>query len=399
MKPSSLLPVFHSTQNPHAHRVLSTSHKFSVCFVWALAGLSLLSGCDNISHEPNSGTAKEVTSILGEVQQKVDAMKTAQDAMIDTQKQQVTNDQKTMQLVSDSVYGAQYTNQQNPQQNEHTALVDKNLSSAAKSLPPASAEGQRQAIENLQLALSKSESDRAILEARFNQLNTEAEQLRGQAAALKEQVDQRQSKLDDASHQLDDKVGKLKDADATIRIKAAESEEARRQAQQEAAQHTRLRAATVFMVLGGLFIAGAVIATFLHVPGVLWPGIAAGAGMFGLGWAITYVEDLLQNPWFRYGLGGVALGSLGIGGWILYRAYATRRKSALDAKISTNMIGAVQDVRNDDTKTGTKVFAAIKPYLEEWHVDANGNPDHNLMDEIEKRLVAMNLKNPSFTHA
>ncbi|MDE3085057.1 MAG: hypothetical protein KGJ37_07585, partial [Verrucomicrobiota bacterium] len=181
-----------------------------------LISLLALTGC-HTPLQPNSGTAKEVTAILGDVKQQVDTMKKAQSEMIDAQKQQIENDQKTMQFVSDHIYGASYTNQQNPQKNPHTDLVDENLTAAAKSLPPVSAEGQRMAIENLQLALSKSESDRATLQARFNQLSAEAENLRGQRTALKEQVTQKESKLTDATQKLDANVTKLKDADAAIR--------------------------------------------------------------------------------------------------------------------------------------------------------------------------------------
>ncbi|MDE3085115.1 MAG: hypothetical protein KGJ37_07880, partial [Verrucomicrobiota bacterium] len=146
---------------------------------------------------------------------------------------------------------------------------------------------------------------------------------------------------------------------------------------------------------GGLLVAASVIAAFLHASTVLIPGIAGGAAMFALGWLITYVEDLLQKTWFQFGLAAAVLLALGIGGWIVHRSYVARKKAAMDDKISNNTIGAVQDARNDDAKTGSKVFEALEPYLKEWHVDEKGRPDFDLKDEIENRLVAMNLKNPS----
>jgi len=143
-----------------------------------------------------------------------------------------------------------------------------------------------------------------------------------------------------------------------------------------------------------LFIVLAVMATFLHVPGVLAVGMFTGFIVFALGWAITYVEDLLQHVWFQYVMGFSILGSVVAIVWVGIAAYKTRQKATLDSKGLTATIGALQEAKNDDARSGTTKFAAVKPHLAEWMVDDKGKPDLQLQAHIDQQLVQMNLKNP-----
>jgi len=304
---------------------------------------------------------------------------------------------KTAQFVADAVARSRYYNQQNLPSNSFTLLIDKELGAALTAGPPASAESQQQAIENLRLSLSKSEADKAALDAKLAQSQLQAENLRGQVQATNDNAEKARQEANKATVQVTQKIELLTGAEAQIKIKAAEADEARKTAQQEAAAHTRLKVAAICMSIGVAIIVLAVVATFLHVPGVLAGGGFTGAIVFALGWAITYVEDLLQHVWFQYVIGFSILGSIVAVVWMGIRALKARQKAALDAKGLTATIGALQEAKNDDARSGTTKFAAVKPHLAEWMVDDKGKPDLQLQAHIDQQLVQMNLKNPGDT--
>jgi hypothetical protein len=333
-----------------------------------------------------------VTKILGEVKDSFNTMKAGQQAFIDAQNAKSAKTQETLQYVADRVFTAQFANIQNPLQNPYTGLVDTNLILVQKVVPQASDEVKAQSIIDLQQALSKSQKDKDDLAAKYAELQKKADDLKATSDRLTVEVEQKKKDLETAATSTTATVTKLAGAEAAIKIKAAEADEARKQAQEEAASKARMKVAVTFMSVGGIIIVAAIVATILHVPGVLLTGLIAGAAMFTIGWLITYVEQLLNQKWFQYSLGGVLISGLILFGFMVYRALKQRKVAAMDSKISTNTIGALQDMKNDDVISNTKTFSAVVPYLNEWHRTADGAPDEAVQDEIDRRLVMMNLK-------
>ena len=345
-----------------------------------------------VTPPPNSGTATEVTKILGEIKDSFKSMKDDQQAFIEAQNAKNAKTQETLQYVSDRVFTAQFANNQNPLQNPYTGLVDTNLVLVQKIVPPASNEVKSQSIIDLQQALSKSQKDKDDLAARYAELQKKADDLKATSDKLSAEVEQKKKALEDVTNSANATVTKLADKEGEVRLKAAEAETARKQAQEEAASKARLKVAVVFMSVGGIIIVAAIVATIMHVFGVLLPGLVSGVAMFMIGWLITYVEQLLNQKWFQYTLGGVLVSGAVLFGFVIYRAMKQRKVAAMDSKISTNTIGALQDMKNDDVISNTKTFSAVVPYLNEWHRTTDGAPDKAVQDEIDRRLVTMNLK-------
>lgn len=351
----------------------------------------LLAGCNTVS-QPNSGTAKEVTAILQAVQTDVQAIKDKQHELTDAQAKKDQKAQETLQFISDRVFIAKYANFQTPVQSPYTQLVDLNLGLVQKVAPPASTEAKAQAILDLEQSLSQEKKDKEELQKRYNELAKKADELKVQSDQLATEVSNKKKELEDVTAKSNENVKKLADTEAQVRIKAAEAEEQRKIARTEAASKVRLKVASGFMVAGGVVVVAAIVATICHVAGVLLPGVVGGISFLLVGWLITYVEDLLLERWFQYTIGAVFVGGLLILGLVIFRALKQRKKAALDAKISTNAIGALQDLKNDDRTKGTDTFEKISPYLNEWHQTKDGKPDEEVQKEIDRRLVEMNLK-------
>ena len=355
----------------------------------------LLAGCPPAPVQPNSGTAAAVGDILKDVKASVDEMRKTNEAVATALNSLVQAHSKTEQFVADAVARSRYYNDQNPAQNSFTQLIGKELGTAAAAGPVASAESQQQAVDNLKLSLSQSEADKAALAAKLQQQLLEAENLRGQVKAKTQDADTAQAaaKVSDAA--VTAKVNELASAKTQIDINAAEADQARKDKDKEAAAHTRLKIAAGCMAAGVGIIVLAVVATFLHVPGVLAVGLFTGFIVFGIGWAITYVENLLEQVWFQWAMGIMIFGSVVAIVWVGVAALRTRKKAALTEKGFTAVVGALQDARNDDARFGTTKFAAVAPHLTEWMVDDRGQPDAQLQAHIDQKVVAMNLKNPN----
>jgi hypothetical protein len=344
---------------------------------------------------PNSGTAKEVTAILGEVRGQVDQMQKAQQEMMEAQHKLLTQVETTYQFISDRINNADFYNLKNNVQNEFTELVSKELVTVKTLLPPPSPESMLERERILQAALRKSEEDKKTLEAYNQRLALEAAHLKGQTDLLQSQVNEKEQTLTAKTLELNAKVTKLADAEADIRIKAAEANTARENAAKEAASKARLKVAMGFMYAGGIMIVASLILFLLaKLKEVLWPGIVGGITLILMGWSITYVEDLLQQLWFRITVGASMVGVIAIVIYMCVKAWKARKKAELDARISIGAIGALQEAKNDDAKLGTQKFTALAPHLEEWFVKDDGKPDEEVQREIDARLVAMNLKNP-----
>jgi hypothetical protein len=357
------------------------------------AALLLTAGCQTKT-PPNSGTASEVTTILKDVQGSVQDLKAKQDELLKAEADRKAAQAGRDQFISNHVNAAATVNSQNPQENEHTYIVGKELEPTLGLLPTPTAESQRQTMDNLKLALEKTEAARRELE-----LNYELE--RRKAAELKTEVDKtsaavavKEAALKETTVKLDSTVSVLANKEAEVRIAAAEAERQAALARKEAASKTRMKVAYGFMGLGGLIAVAAVVATILRVPGVLHAGLAGGGSLLLVGWIITYVEDLLQHTWFQVTVGVILLIVLVITAWISLRAIKTRKKAILDEKISTGATAAIQELKNDDAKLNTAHYEPLKAKLSEWFVDDDGKPDVEIAKEIDQRLVQMNLVNP-----
>lgn len=359
-----------------------------------LVALVLLTGCPPTP--PNSGTAEAVGQILKEVQASVQQMKDTSKAFYDAIDRQNQASTKSLQFIADRIEAARYYNVHNPQQNDYTLLIVPELAAAAGAgLPPPSGDVQQKAIDKLQLQNSQLEADKARVTAENAQLQLEAANLKGQVVATSQEADKARQTALQATATGTVTVGKLADADAKIRIQAAETERQNKMARDEAAAAARVKVATLFMIIGGVVLVAAVVATVMHVPGVLWPGLAGGGAAFLFGWLITYVEQLMQQSWFQPVAISLIVLCAGALAWTGVHTYRARQKATLAEKGFTAVIGGLQDAKNDDSRLGTAKFAAVKPHIQEWMVDDKGQPDLKLQAEVDKRLVAMNLKNPN----
>jgi uncharacterized membrane protein YgdD (TMEM256/DUF423 family) len=270
------------------------------------ASLSV-SGCQFFKQKPNSGTAEEVTVILNEVKSAVDDVNRKQTELIAAERARQEAAQNKDQFISNHVNAASVVNDQNPQSNEHTEIVGRELAPALPLLPPPTLESQARALQNLNLALDKSEASRRELELNYELEKRKSAELKGQVDATAEVVSKKEDELKSSTDKLDETVKTLADKEAEVRIQAAEAERQAVLARKEAASKTRLKVAYAFMGLGGLIVVGAIVATVLRVPGVLHAGLAGGGSLMLIGWIVTYVEDLLQHLWFQVTVGIVLL--------------------------------------------------------------------------------------------
>ena len=273
-------------------------------------------------------------------------------------------------------------------------LTGEKLKTAASLPGQPTPESQARVIEELRLALGNSQQDQTRLAAMLEEERKKADEAAAARDAALKEVGVATGQVQTATTALQTTATKLTSAEERARLDAAAAKDAQEAKAKAQAANTRLHIAYGFMGLGGLLIVAAIVATFLHVPGVLAGGLAGGGALLALGWLITVLEDLLHKLWFQIALGVVLLAALGIVGLLIYRAWKTRQKATMDAAIGQGTIGAIQEAKNDDAKLGSDVYASLRPYLKEWFVDDDGKPDTVIEKEIDQRLQALNLKNP-----
>jgi hypothetical protein len=365
-------------------------------FIVAIAACALATSCQHINPSAllNSGTMESINNELKTIQTNTGQLQTDNAALKEAIKQFQQSGKDTLQFLSDRVYSIDYYNTQNPVQNGNTLLIGKEILPAKALLPPPSDAALKTAINNLILQNNTLQTDKDKLQQNYATLQL-------QAAALKGQNDEKTSQLQAAQAKVDASVSVLAKNTSDLALAAAQADqlaksnaEAQKEADKQAAAKARIAVASKFMIVGGIICALAIAAAFLHAEAVLWPGLAGGGSLLGIGWLILYIENLMQQPWFKYSVGGVILFAASCLVWIGFKAYETRKKAKAHAALATNLLGIVQEVKNDDVKNGTHVFDTIAPYWNEWMVDDHGNPDSPLLGQIEDMLVKMNLINP-----
>jgi len=355
--------------------------------------LLLLSGCPQ-TVDLSTKSITEIKTLTTALGTQIGEVETGQKNLTQRQSEVDSANSLVRQNAANLIADASYVNARNIQ-NPYTFLTGVKLSLAAAAVGVDPVElNQRRIIEQIEYALSQSESDQATLRAQLEEERLKVEQTNTALIAAQEARGVAEKNLVTTTNKLvqvkDDLEGATDDAVlADEARKEAEAREAR-----ERAAKTRLHVAYGFMGMGGLLIVAAIVATVLHVPGVLAGGLAGGGALLVIGWLITALEDLLSQLWFRITLGAVVTAAVGIVAYLVVKALRTRTKATFDARISEGSTGAIQEVRNDDAKTGSNVYAALKPYLQEWFVDDNGNQDKTIAAEIDRRLEAMNLKIP-----
>ena len=348
-------------------------------------------GCALLNHPTaNSGTATAVNSVVADINTSVKELKTQQDALVTSVNALSTHFSDTNQFVSDRLAESLYANTNNPQPNGTTLLIASNLTEAATAIgvPPSTAVKDRE-IEDLKLALSTSAADAKTLATRNQDLLNQATALQGQTTLLTSQVTAKETALIAATATVDSKTNALSQANDQVKIKAAEAETARAEAAKEAAQKARLATARWFMLAGGALIALGIVGLFFHIPDA-WIASVAGAALLGTGWLISYVEDLLQQPWFRYGMDGLVVFGIGAGVWFAFRAF--QHKTAINTTQSAfeGLVGAVQSAASKDTA----LEAQLQPVLQEWLVTDKGIPDTAVVTAINAMAAKLNLTNP-----
>ena len=91
-------------------------------------------------------------------------------------------------------------------------------------LPNPPEEAQREIAEKLRLALSSSETGKAALQAKYEEVQAAATQLKGQIELVDHQVKEKETTLGDKNRALNGKVGELAQKSAEVDIKAKQAE-------------------------------------------------------------------------------------------------------------------------------------------------------------------------------
>ena len=363
----------------------------SLCRTSLLSIILAFGGCALFNHPTtNSGTATAVNSVVSDINTSIKSLKTQQDQLVTSVNALSTHFSDTNQFVSDRLAESLYANANNPQPNGTTLLIASNLTEAATAIgvAPSAAVKDRE-IEDLKLALSASAEDAKTLATRNQDLLTQASALQGQTVLLTGQVAAKEQALATATATVDSKTNALAQANDQVQIKAKEAETARLEAAKEAAQKARLATARWFMLAGGVLIALGVVGLFFHIPDS-WIASMAGLSLLLTGWAISYVEDLLQQTWFRYLLDGLVVFGIGAGVWFVIRAFQHKTAATTTQSAFEGLVGAVQSAASKDPV----LEAQLQPILQEWLVTDNGVPDTTVIAAINAMAAKLNLTNP-----
>ncbi len=382
--------------NAKRQPVSISSRSLVVLSLWSVC--LLLPGCSGGPRAVGSNTVAEIRTITTELGGKVDAVAANQHTLIARQAELETRTTEQMQFAADQVDGAILVNARNLD-SPQTRLAGEKLKTAADVLGPPTPDNARRVEEELTFALSASQQDQEKLRLLLAAERKDAKVIADARDAAWQSAGKAAEQLKVATATLQDTSKRLAAAEAQARLEAARAKDAQEARNAERAARTRQNIAYGFMGFGGLLIVAAIVATYLRVPGVLLGGLAGGGALLALGWMITVLEDLLQKSWFQIALGAVVLGALALAAYLGFQALKTRRKAAMDAAIGQGAIGAIQEAKNDDAKLGGEVYASLKPYLKEWFVDDEGKPDIAIEKEIDRRLQALNLKNPQGSEA
>ena len=195
--------------------------------------------------------------------------------------------------------------------------------------------------------------------------------------------------LSTAAQILDVKTNALSQANDQVQIQAKETAVAQAQAQKEAAEKLRLETARWFLFAGGILFALGIVGLVIHIPDS-WLASVAGASLIVVGWGITYVEDLLQQAWFRYLLDGVVVFGILSGAWFVFRAFGHKKAATTTEAGFEALVGAVQSAAAKNPAIETQ----LQPILQEWLVTDKGVPDQNVINQINQMAVKLNLINP-----
>lgn len=360
-----------------------------LCLVLSLAGCSLFP----TKPTTNSGTAASVVTILGGIQTSVTDLKTSQNALISSWDTLKTHDTEVDQFVADRLAEAMYVNLNNPQQNSVTSLVQNTLQPAATAIGiQPSATVKDAAIKDLQLALSGAQNDALTLKTKNDALLVQAGQLAQATSTLTQQVQAKEVALSTATQAVDAKTGQLAQASAQVTINANEANTARLQAAQEAAAKVRLATARWFMLAGGILFALGLVGLFIHIPDA-WIASATGVCLLATGWGVSYVEDLLQQSWFRYLLDGLVVAGIGSLVWFVIRALEHRKGTITTSTGFQNLVGALQEAANKNPALASE----LQPFLQQWNVTATGAPDNAVIAAINQTATKLNVTNPGQT--
>lgn len=358
----------------------------------ALSLVVLLSGGCLLHPQPgvNSGVATSEMIILKGIQTSVTDLQAKEAARETAQTTLNTNAATIGQFVVDRATEAAFVAQNGLEQTPITALIVAQLNPAIIALGyKPSAEVKDREIADLQLAQSKSASDIATLKARNDALNTQAGQLAAATVTLTTQVATKEADLKVASTNMASKVSDLAIQTNAAKISADQAKSEHDQAQKDLAAKTRLETARWYMVIGGGLFALGVVGLFFHIP-YASVSVCVGLILSGAGWLMTYVEDLLQKPWFQYTLDGlIGVGFLSFCLFVYHavkhHATTTNTATALD-----NVVGAIQQA----SSTNPGLAQQLAPALQQWHINAAGGADAGVVSVINAAAVRVNAVNP-----
>lgn len=359
----------------------------------ALVLVLAFAGCSLLPHSTpvNSGGALSIGAAYSQINTSVVALQASQASFKASLDALVAHWGTSSQFVADRLTEIAFLNDNNPGgQNAVTMLMDSQITAAltALGLPP-SADVKDREIEDLKLALSTAASDKATLVTRNQDLTTQATLLAGQTKLLTQQVSDKEVTLLAATTTVATSTDALHTAATQATIDAAQTKAAQDAAAKAAAAKERLATARWFMVGGGILMALGVVGLFLGIREA-WLASVAGGALFGLGWGITEIEDLLQQPWFKYTAGGLILFGLAAAIWFVVRALQHRTASQATSSGFQALVGAVEEAASKNPA----LSAQLQPILQEWLVTDKGVPDQAVITQINQMAASLNVVNP-----
>lgn len=358
----------------------------SLCFLW------LLTGCFD---DAGPRTLQEVQKIHEEIGSSVKDLKCSVDDLKKAQqKTDALQDQK-LQSAGNNVCAATAILAKTPETPEQSCFLrtaNSHLAVAASALPAPTAEMKKEIEQTLRDIIAKNE--KALEDLR--NLNAKRIEENGK---LSQQLIEAQKEIKTAETQvirhqtnLDSKTNELGQKEAKLREEVALRQDAELKTARERGSKTRLAFAYGFMGLGALLIVGAIVATMLHVPGILGGGLGCGGAMILIGIGVTVIDEWLSHTWVHWVLAAFLLAIVvGVGFWFWKRIQATSTDAGFNAKIATGAVGAIQEFKLDAIAKGSKEYESLKARLKEWFTDEDGRPDNAVDKEIEKRLIEGNL--------
>jgi len=296
---------------------------------------------------------------------------------------------------ADHVYGALFTNQRSSHDQIFKAQVNHYLELARDALPQPSTQAREDIANKLQLAVLATEESLKLYSQAIANDRAKVLALKEITVDLNKAIAEESAKTTEQETTLTAKREELiskEKADELIAGYIARENEIK---EDLADSNKLLWYSAALMIAGIITLTAGIVGGLLYVPKILFPGVIAGLILLAGGYYLSILRDLLSNKWFNIAGVIVVLGLLAYAIWVFLSIRKKRKEVSLDDTISGNMIGATQELKNDDIRFETHHWDAIRDFVLEENKDPKGKVDAEIRKEVKRRLVALQLVNPS----